>query len=86
MLRAVKPCAPVTRGVRKTIRVKKLLLYPGAVAVISGVLAYIFQQVQKWRAVSALLESEINRLLTSAKEDLDFLDRPLTTGLRLVIL
>ena len=55
---------------------EKLLLIPGIVAVISGVAAYFFQLLQKWRAISAMLESEINQLLANVRENLDFLDRP----------
>src|SRR5258705_9114842 len=54
----------------------ELLLIPGTAALIGGIIGYAYQQVQKWRAVSALLEAEINNLLRNAQEDLDFLDRP----------
>jgi hypothetical protein len=54
----------------------KLLLYPGVLALIAGVFAYVYQLIQKWSAVSAILETEINHLLGDARENLDFLDRP----------
>jgi len=56
-------------------QIEKLLVYPGVVAALTGVAAYLYRQVQKFRAIAALLESEINRLLANARENLDFLDR-----------
>lgn len=52
----------------------KFLLIPGVLALVSGVGAYLYQQVQKWRAVSGLLEAEINLLLGEARESKAFLD------------
>ena len=56
--------------------IEKLLLYPGVVAVAAACLAYLYRQVAKRRTVSAMLETEINHLLRTARENLDFLDRP----------
>jgi hypothetical protein len=51
------------------------LAIPGGVAVISSAFAYLYTQVQKWRAVRSMLEIEINHLLIVAFDNLEFLER-----------